>query len=40
MSFQPEAPIALIQAASDNGDPLTYADVKTYLYGLIKRSVV
>jgi hypothetical protein len=40
MSFQPEAPIVTIQAASDNGADLTFADVKTYLYGLIKRSVV
>ena len=42
MSFQPEAPIVINQAASDgNTDaPLTFADVKTYLYGLLKRSVV
>lgn len=40
MSFQPEAPIVISQAAADNGLPLTFADVKTYLYGLIKRSVV
>lgn len=40
MSFQPEAPIVINQPASDNGTSLTYADVKTYLYGLIKRSVV
>lgn len=40
MSFQPEAPIVLSQPASDNGVALTFADVKTYLYGLIKRSVV
>ena len=40
MSFQPEAPIAIVQAASDNGVALNFADVKTYLYGLLKRSVV
>lgn len=40
MSFQPEAPIVLSQAASDNGLPLTFADVKTRLFGLLKRSVV
>jgi hypothetical protein len=40
MSFQPEAPIAIVQAASDQGTDLTYADVKVYLYGLLKRSVV
>jgi hypothetical protein len=39
MSFQPEAPIVIDQAAPA-GANLTFADVKTYLYGLIKRSVV
>jgi hypothetical protein len=40
LSFQPEAPIVINQAAPDEGAPLTFADVKTYLYGLLKRSVV
>jgi len=42
LSFQPEAPIVINQAASDGDEdaPLTFADVKTYLYGLLKRSVV
>jgi hypothetical protein len=40
MSFQPEAPIVIAQAASDNGAVLGFADVKTRLFGLIKRSVV
>jgi hypothetical protein len=40
MSFQPEAPIVLSQPAVDDGAPLTFADVKTRLMGLIKRSVV
>lgn len=40
MSFQPEAPIVLSQAASDNSTALTFADVKTSLWGLIRRSVV
>jgi len=40
MSFQPEAPIVINQAAADDGANLTFADVKTYLYGLLKRSVV
>lgn len=40
MSFQPEAPVVINQPASDGGAALQFADVKTYLYGLIKRSVV
>jgi hypothetical protein len=42
MSFQPEAPIVINQPASDGliASPLTFADVKVYLYGLLKRSVV
>jgi len=40
LSFQPEAPIVINQAAADDGANLTFADVKTYLYGLLKRSVV
>jgi hypothetical protein len=40
LSFQPEAPIGIDQPASDNGAHLTFADVKTRLFGLIKRSVV
>jgi len=40
LSFQPEAPIVINQAAADDGANLTFADVKTYLYGLVKRSVV
>ena len=40
LSFSPEAPLVINQAASDNGASLTFADVKTYLYGLIRRNVV
>lgn len=40
MSFQPEAPIVIDQPASGGGANLTFADVKTRLFGLIKRSVV
>jgi hypothetical protein len=41
MSFQPEAAIVINQPMSDGAQPnATFADVKTYLYGLIKRSVV
>jgi hypothetical protein len=40
MSFNPEAPLVINQAASDGSTNLTYADVKTYLYGLIRRNVV
>lgn len=38
--FQPEAPIVIAQAASDGNTVLNFCDVKLYLYGLIKRSVV
>lgn len=38
--FQPEAPLKLIQAASDGNTALNFADVKLYKYGLIKRTVV
>ncbi len=40
MIFQPEATIVVSQLASDGSTNLTFADVKTYLYGLIKRTVV
>ncbi len=39
-SFQPEAPMAINQLASDAGANLTFADMKVYFYGLIRRSVV
>jgi len=38
--FQPEAPIVLVQAPSAGDIDLTFADVKLYKYGLIKRTVV
>lgn len=38
--FQPEAPLKLIQPASDGATALNFADVKLYKYGLIKRTVV
>jgi len=38
--FQPEAALVIAQAASDGGDNLTFADVKVYKYGLIKRTVI
>jgi hypothetical protein len=38
--FQPEAPLKIIQAASDGATALNFADVKLYKYGLIKRTVV
>lgn len=40
MVFQPEGSITINQAASDGSTALTFADVKVYLYGLIKRTVV
>jgi hypothetical protein len=40
MIFQPEAALVINQPASDGGDNLTFADIKVYLYGLIKRTVV
>ena len=38
--FQPEAALIINQAASDGGDALTFADIKVYKYGLIKRTVI
>lgn len=38
-SFQPEASIQISQPASDGGAALTFADVKVYFYGLIRRNV-
>ena len=40
MSFNPEGPLVINQAASDGATALTFMDVKTYLYGLIRRNVV
>jgi hypothetical protein len=40
LSFSPEAPLGINQPASDNGANLVFADVKSYLYGLIRRNVV
>lgn len=40
MAFSPEAALVINQPASDGSTALTYADVKTYLYGLIRRNVV
>jgi hypothetical protein len=40
MSFSPEAALVINQAASDGSTALTFLDVKTYLYGLIRRNVV
>lgn len=40
MIFQPEGTIVISQLASDGSTTLTFADEKTYLYGLIKRTVV
>lgn len=40
LSFSPEAPLVINQTASDNATALTFADVKSYLYGLIRRNVV
>ena len=37
---QPEAALPIAQAASDGGDDLGFVDLKVYLYGLIKRTVV
>lgn len=39
LSIYPEAPLVIDQDASDGGDNLTFADMKAYLYGLIKRNV-
>lgn len=40
MAIQPEGPLTINQPASDGGTNLTFADMKVYLYGLIKRNVV
>lgn len=40
MSFSPEAALVISQPASDGSTALTFCDVKTYLYGLIRRNVV
>lgn len=39
LEFRPEGPLVINQPASDGGDNLTFADVKSYLYGLLKRNV-
>lgn len=39
-AFQPEAAMVINQPASDGGNAMTFADVKVYFYGLIKRNVV
>jgi len=39
-AFQPEAALGIVQLASDGGADLTFADIKVYFYGLIRRSVV
>jgi hypothetical protein len=38
--FQPEAAVAIDQAASDAGAALTFVDAKLYKFGLIKRTVI
>lgn len=40
MSFNPQAALVINQAASDGSTALTFADVKVYAYGLIRRNVV
>jgi hypothetical protein len=40
LSFAPEAALVISQAASDGSTALTFMDVKSYLYGLIRRNVV
>lgn len=40
MVFSPAAALAIAQPASDGGTNLSFVDLKTYLYGLIKRPVV
>jgi hypothetical protein len=40
MLLSPQAPLTISQPASDLGSPLTFADIKVYLYGLLKRTVV
>lgn len=39
MSFQPEAALVINQPASDGSTNLTFADVKVYAYGLLRRNV-
>lgn len=39
LSMNPEAPLVINQLASDGSTALTYADVKWYLYGLLRRNV-
>lgn len=39
LAFQPEVAVVISQPASDGGDNLTFADLKAYLYGLLKRNV-
>jgi hypothetical protein len=38
-TMQPEAALVINQAASDAGAALTFADIKVYFYGLIRRNV-
>ncbi len=40
LSFSPEAALVINQPASDGSTAMTFADVKSYLYGLIRRNVV
>lgn len=40
LSFSPEAALVINQPASDGSTALTFCDVKSYLYGLIRRNVV
>lgn len=39
LSFQPEAALVINQPASDGSTALTFADCKSYLYGLLRRNV-
>lgn len=39
LTFAPEGPLVINQTASDGGDALTFADVKSRLHGLIRRNV-
>lgn len=39
LAFQPEVAMVINQPASDGGDNLQFADLKAYLYGLLKRNV-
>lgn len=38
--FQPEAALTISQAASDSATNLTFVDLKVYMFGLVKRTVV